>query len=218
MNRFLALGAMFLMTATLAACSHGGVIVAGGEVMDFDNAGLVLHASGRPDAHVSRDGGFSIGSHAVAVTPAQRQLLRRYYAEARVTVNASTVMEKQGFAMAADGIGSAIGSIFHGNASSTDKQMNALSRTIEREASAVCADVKALGATQNAIAAELPAFAPYGSSNRLTCEVTIGPGRSGAESRRFTYTLRKARSSHATPNHAPATVSTQIPAATSTQP
>lgn len=93
MNRFLTLSGIFLATATLAACSGGGVF-AGGQVIDFDHAGLVLHASGRPDAHVTRDGDFSIGSHAIALTPGQRQLFRRYYAEARVTVNASTTMGK----------------------------------------------------------------------------------------------------------------------------
>lgn len=217
MNRFLTLSGIFLATATLAACSGGGVF-AGGQVIDFDHDGLVLHASGRPDAHVTRDGDFSIGSHAVTLTPGQRQLFRRYYAEARITVNASTTMGKQGMEMAARGIGSAIGSIFHASASSTGGQTNAQSHAIEREASAICADVKALGATQDALAAELPAFAPYGSSSRLTCEVTIGPTTNGTGSKSFTYTLGKADDAHVVPDHAPSTVSAKLRAATSSQP
>ncbi|MGH8151103.1 MAG: hypothetical protein ACREPF_00020 [Rhodanobacteraceae bacterium] len=206
------------MTATLAACSHGGVVLAGGQVIDFDNAGLVLHASGHPDAHVSRAGDFSIGSHAVALTPAQRQLFRRYYAEARVTVNASTAMGKQGIELAAHGIGSAIASIFHASASSTGGPVDARSRAIEREASAICADVKALGATQNAIAADIPAFAPYESSNRLECEVTTARAANGAKSGSFTYTLRKAHGTRTKTHYAPSGASTQLPTATSSPP
>lgn len=195
MNRSLTLAGTVLITAALAACSPGFNTLGNG--ITFDSNGLVVHASGHPNAHVSRDGNLSIGSKAVAVTPAQRQLLTRYYGEAAVVMQSGEAMGKHGISMAARGIGDAISSIFHHDSSTADKRMEAESKVIESAAGKLCADIKALGATQNAIAANIPAFAPYASSNRMECTVTRHAARkaNGAPSSSFTFALREGQGS-----------------------
>ena len=171
MNKILTRAGIALVVATLAACSPG-LNVGAGYHISFDRNGLVVHAPGQPNAHVSRNGDLTIGDKSVAVTAAQRQLLQRYYRQATSTMDSGVAIGKQGVEVATRGIGDAIASIFHGDSAAADKQLDAQSQNIEAAAGKLCADVKALGATQAAIAASLPAFKPYASSNKLYCEVT----------------------------------------------
>lgn len=197
MNRSLTLAGAVLITAALSACSPG--IHTLGSSITFDSSGMVIHSPGHPDAHVSRDGTLSIGDKAIAVTPAQRQLLARYYGEATVVMESGEALGKHGVSMAARGIGDAISSIFHHDSSTADKRMEAESKVIESAAGKLCADVKALGATQNAIAAEIPTFAPYASSDQMQCAVTHSITRkaNGAPSSSFTFALREGQASPA---------------------
>ncbi|HJP97324.1 MAG TPA: DUF2884 family protein [Rhodanobacteraceae bacterium] len=191
MNRILTLAGVVLTVAALAACSPG--IHTLDNSITFDSNGIVVHARGRPNANVSADGDLSIDGKAVAVTPAQHQLLRRYYRQARYTMDSGEAIGKQGVQIATHSIGAAIRSIFHGDSSGADKQLDSQSKQIESAADKLCADIKALGATQHAIAAEIPAFAPYASNDRLQCTVThsITYKANGAKSSSFTYALRE---------------------------
>ena len=170
MKTTLTLAGFILITAALAACSPG--INTLGNSITFDANGIVVHAAGHPNAHIGRDGALEIDGKAIAVTPQQRQLLQRYYREAQDTMSSGTAVGKQGVQIATHSIGAAIRSIFQGDSSSLDERMDAQSKHIEAAAAKLCADVKALGATQNAIATAIPAFAPYASRNRMECSVT----------------------------------------------
>ncbi|HKU78755.1 MAG TPA: DUF2884 family protein [Rhodanobacteraceae bacterium] len=170
MKATLTLGCVILIGAALAACSPG--INTLGNSITFDSNGIVVHALGHPSAHVGRDGALEIDGKTIAVTPEQRQLLQRYYREAQDTMSSGAAVGKQGVQIATHGIGAAIASIFHDGASPAEKKLDAQSDQIEAAADKLCADVKALGATQNAIATAIPAFAPYASRNRMECSVT----------------------------------------------
>ncbi|HLI18467.1 MAG TPA: DUF2884 family protein [Rhodanobacteraceae bacterium] len=197
MNRSLTLAGAVLITAALSACSPG--IHTLGNSITFDSNGMVIHSPGHPDAHISRSGTLSIGGRTIAVTPAQRQLLTRYYGEATAVMESGEAMGKRGVSMAARGIGDAISSIFHHDSTTADKRMEAESKVIESAAGKLCADVKALGATRNAIAADIPAFAPYASSDRMQCEVTHSITRkaNGAPSSSFVFALREGQAAPA---------------------
>lgn len=170
MYRILVFAAAALVAATLAACSPGVNLV--GHHITFDASGLVVHAAGQPNAYVSRAGELRIDGKPVAVTPAQRQLLQRYYQQAHGLMDAGTAVGKQGVQMAKSGIDEAIASIFNKDSSTADKRMDAQSQKIEAAADALCSQVHALGATEESIAAGVPAFKPYVDSDHMQCRIT----------------------------------------------
>lgn len=171
MHRILKLAGATLIAAMLAACSPG-INNGFAHRITFDANGMVVHASGHPNAHISRNGDLSIDGKAIAVTPAQRQLLQRYYQEARATMDSGADVGRQGVKMAERGVGDAIASIFGKDSSTADKQMDAQSTRVENAASTLCASIKTLGATQTAIATSIPAFAPYAAGDRMDCKIT----------------------------------------------
>lgn len=193
MKRIVILAGAVLIAAVLAGCSPG--IHTLDNSITFDSSGMVVHAPGRGSAHVDRNGELSIDGKAIAVTPAQRQLLQRYYRQARDLMGSSKAMGEHGIAMAARGIGDAITSIFHHDSATANRRMEAESQRMEQAADKLCTDIKALGTTQQAIATAIPAFAPYGSHDRLECTVTHSTTYkvSGAKASRFTYALRESR-------------------------
>ena len=171
MNKLLTLTGITLATLAMSACSPGineGI----GHRITFDSNGMVVHAIGKPSAHIGKDGSLAIDGRAVDVTPAQRAMLQRYYGEARNMMESGEAVGKQGAAMAEKGIGSAIASIFHGDPSKADKQFDAQSNQMDSAVGKLCDDIKTLGATQQAIAADIPAFKPYTSGVQTDCTVT----------------------------------------------
>lgn len=191
MNRITTLAGSMLIAMSLAACSPG--INGTGHRITFDSNGMVIHATGHPDAHVSQDGDLRIGGESIAVTPAQRQLLQHYYRQAGEVMQDGRTMGKHGVSMAERGIGDAIASIFHGDSATAEKRMDAESQKMESDADALCANVKALGATQKTIAAEIPAFAPYASGDQMHCVVThtVTIRSNGSKSTSFKYSLHE---------------------------
>ncbi|MGH8215318.1 MAG: DUF2884 family protein [Rhodanobacteraceae bacterium] len=221
MNRILIFTGSVLFAIALAACSPG--IHTLGNSITFDSNGMVVHAPGRPNAHVDRNGELSIDGKAVAVTPAQRRLLQRYYQQAHETMDSAKSMGERGVQIATHSIGAAIASIFHDGPSPAEKKLDAESDQIEAAADQMCADVKALGVTQKAIADGVPAFAPYASHARFECTATHSTAHkvNGAKSSSFTYALRESNGSDATTSEASsrqATPSVRSSAATSSRP
>ena len=171
MNKILTLTGIALATIALAACSPGinqGI----GHRITFDSSGMVVHAVGKPDAHIGKDGSLAISDRSINVTPAQRAMLQRYYGEARSMMQSGEAVGRQGAAMAENGIGSAIASIFHGDSSKAQKNLEAQSNQIDSAVGKLCTDLKALDDTQQTLATEIPAFAPYAPSSHADCTVT----------------------------------------------
>lgn len=170
MHRILVFAATALIAATLAACSPGINLL--GHRITFDSSGMVVHAAGQPNAQISSAGDLRIDGKPVAVTPAQRQLLQRYYQQAHGVMDSGAAMGKQGIDMAQSGIEDAIASIFRKDSSAADKQLDARSQKIEASADAFCNQLRTLGATEQAVAAGLPAFKPYAGSDHMQCRIT----------------------------------------------
>jgi hypothetical protein len=194
MNKLLTLTGAAMTVAALTACSPGineGI----GHHVTFDSNGMVVHAVGRPDAHIGKDGSLAIDDHAIAVTPAQRVMLQRYYQQAGAVMSSGKEVGRQGVQIATQSIGAAVRSIFHDGPSSAEKKLDAQSDRIEATADKLCADIKAFDDTQKAIATGIPALAPYATDDKTECTVThVTTYRvDGAKSSSFTYALREGR-------------------------
>lgn len=171
MKTFLTLAGTALLAATLAACSPG-IHGKFGYNVTFDNGELVSHAPGHPDANISADGSLKIGGKAVATTPQQRALLRDYYAQSKSAIDAGVATGKAGVKLGAHAVSEAIKSAFAGDSAAADKALDAQSNAINASAEKLCTDIRQLHDTQQAIAAELPAFKPYNAIGGTTCDVT----------------------------------------------
>ena len=138
-----------------------GTHINGNMHLDFDNDGLVVKAGGRPDAHVGANGDLRIGDKAVAVTPAQRALLVRYYGEAVNVRDDGIAIGKAGAALGVKAVSNVVESLFSDDHHGNDAGMKANSDKIDVAAQKMCDDMLRIRSTQGEIASQLPAFAPY---------------------------------------------------------
>ncbi|HEX6613524.1 MAG TPA: hypothetical protein VF022_06660 [Rhodanobacteraceae bacterium] len=153
-----------LLAPTLAACSGSDSFdarVNGNLHVSFDNGALVVTAPGHPDARVASSGDFRIGDNAVALTPAQRGLLRQFYAEAIGVRDDGIATGKAGAALGMHAVGTVLDNLFSGKPDKIDREMDARSKTVEAAAMHLCGDLKQLNATQAQLGTQLPAFRPY---------------------------------------------------------
>jgi hypothetical protein len=149
--------------------------------LEFDDQGLVVKASGRPDAHVSATGDLRIGDKAVTVTPGQRELLKRYYGEAVSVRDDGIAVGKAGAALGVNAVGNVVESLFSNDHKKNDSDMQASTEKVEAAAKRLCGDMIGIKATQGEIAGELPAFAPYAVfRGEVNCDKRVA--KAGADS------------------------------------
>lgn len=155
------------LAATLAGCGSAtsGTIVTDDGYIAIRDGQAVVRAPGNPDASIAADGALRIGEAAIATTPEQRVQLARYYAEAAALRDDGIATGKAGLAVAGHAIGSVISGLVSGNPDRIDREVDAKARTVEASAHKLCADLAQLRSTQDAIAAQLPAFRPYARIN-----------------------------------------------------
>lgn len=178
--------ALSLLVPMLATCSLS-VSEGLGHRITFAANGMLVHAFGHPDAWVSRHGDLSIDGKPVALTPPQRQLLRGYYAQAQAMREVGKATIAQETAIVKRRVETAIASFFHGSPSATDAPLSARSKRVaDAAATTLCTDIRKLGLTQTAIAASLPAFAPYADGAVTRC----GAGRRAAVANRAAPTAQ----------------------------
>ena len=80
---------------------------------------------------------------------------------------------KAGASMAGHAIGDVASGLAHGDPDSIGPAIDAHAKTVEAKALAICGDMVALRAKQDAIAAALPSFKPYASihgNGKTDCE------------------------------------------------
>src|SRR6185437_15871806 len=156
MNKKSVLLALLLVPA-LGACSDNGTQssvnyhINGKLHVDFDKSGLLLSA----------DGTLSIGDQPVSLTPDQRALTQRFYAEAMHVRDDGIATGKAGAALAGHAVGTVIGDLFSGQSDKIDHDMDGQSKTVETAALHLCGDIQQLRDTQKEIGARVAAFQPY---------------------------------------------------------
>ena len=149
-----------LLAPALAGCSNHGHSPSG-QYVSFAGNALVVKTPARPDAQISTEGDLRIGDSAVAVNPTQRALLKRYYSEVLTIRDDGIATGNQGAALGVHAIGTAFGNLVAGTPDKIDQDIDARSKTLEAAAQRLCSDLGQVKATQDEIAAQLPAFRPY---------------------------------------------------------
>jgi hypothetical protein len=145
--------------------------------ISFHDGSIAVHARGAPNADITATGDLSIDGKAVALTPEQRTLLKQYYVQVMAVRDDGIATGKAGAAMAGHAIGSVASGLAHGDPDSIGPAIDARAKQVEAKAMAVCNDVQALQAQQNAIASALPAFRPYariGARSVTNCKARQG--------------------------------------------
>jgi hypothetical protein len=150
------------LTATLAACDGDTIIGEdSGHSLSLRSGVLTARAPGEPDANITAAGDLNISGKPVAVTPAQRDLLKKFYGEVVDIRKAGIETGKAGAAMAGHAIGAVATGLAHGDPDSIGPKIEANATEIEKKAMLICDSVSTLRTTQDAIVTTLPAFKPY---------------------------------------------------------
>lgn len=129
---------------------------------EVNNGALVtVHSRTTSDATVNAAGDLVIAGKPVATTPAQRQLLQRYYTEVQGIRSDAIATGKQGMALASKALGEVIGGLMAGNPDRIGGRIDKEASKMEDRAQQICTRLGAIRSAQEALATELPAFRPY---------------------------------------------------------
>ncbi len=125
------------------------------------NGRSVGRSGGQPKAEITPQGDLLVENKAVAITPAQRQLLLQYRQHVIGLAEAGMDIGVQGADLGMKAAGEAIRGALGGNAAQGEQRVEAEAAKIEAAALRLCQQLPALLATQQALAATLPDFRPY---------------------------------------------------------
>lgn len=151
---------MILLLTLVSGCGHSDH-VSMISFIDVDGGRVALRAPHQEDALISAAGDLTIGTANVTVNAAQRDLLKNYYTTAVSLRDHGIATGKAGMAVAGKALGSVASGLASGNTDKIDSEVNASAAKVEAQAMLVCKDVAELRATQDTLAAQLPAFQPY---------------------------------------------------------
>lgn len=156
------LGTM-LSIALLAGCDRdGGPAHASFQHFEVNNTDLVtVHARGKPDATVNAAGDLKIAGKAIATTPAQRQLLTRYFTEVQGIRSDAIATGQEGVALAGKAISEVIGGLAAGDPDRISDRVEAQAGKVEARATQICVRLGQIRNVQEALAADVTAFRPY---------------------------------------------------------
>lgn len=143
---------------------HEGNLSIGGDVDIKINGRHFGHTnSDLPKAEITPQGDLLIEGKTVPVDAAQRSQLLTYRGQILGIAEAGMAIGTKGADLAGKALGGVFGVIFGGEKGQKDfeARMEAEGRKIEAEAMKLCNQLPPLLATQQALAASLPAFKPY---------------------------------------------------------
>ena len=127
---------------------------------------LALNASGQPKAEITPDGHLLISGKEVTTTAEQRAQLLAYRQQIQAVAEAGMQIGVAGANLGTRAAGEAIRGVFSGNTADIEARVNAEADKLKAEATRLCKRMPALMASQQAIAATLPAFAPYATMDQ----------------------------------------------------
>lgn len=159
----IAIGSL-LSAALLAGCTPDadpGTTQVNFQHFEVRNDDVIVHAPGKPDATVNAGGDLNIAGKPVATTPAQRQLLQRYYTQVQGIRSDAIATGKQGVALAGKAIGEVIGGLAAGDPDRISTRVEAEAEKVEARATQICVRLGVIRNVQEALAADLAAFRPY---------------------------------------------------------
>lgn len=114
-----------------------------------------------PKAEITPTGDLLISGAPVQIDEKQRALLLRYRGHVIAVAEAGMDLGVRGADLGMQAAADAIGSIFSGDTDGLEKRVEAEAAKMEADALKLCAQLAPMLATQQELAASLPAFAPY---------------------------------------------------------
>ena len=163
MRTCLLLPILLLAATVLTACDHDGNDRHGSiaNYISIHTDYIAVHAPGRADADITAAGDLSIADHSVAVTTAERELLKHYYATALTLRDHGIATGEAGAAVAGQAIRSVASGLASGDTDKIDAEVNASAAKVEAKAALICDDLAEIQSTQQTLASQLEAFRPY---------------------------------------------------------
>ncbi|GAB3506127.1 hypothetical protein MNQ95_13080 [Pseudoxanthomonas daejeonensis] len=122
--------------------------------------------SDKPKAEISPQGDFLVDGKPVPVDDAQRKLLLAHRANLVSVAQAGIAVGMQGADLGIEAATGALKSVFQGDSEKFGQEMEARGKQIEVEAQKICERLAPLLASQQALAAALPAFQPYATMDQ----------------------------------------------------
>lgn len=167
------LAGALLLALVLAGCDRSTVQVDGNSGMQritvqSDRVGI--KATDGSSAWIDATGAMTIDGKPVALNPSQRVLATNYFVTATGIRSDGVAVGKAGAAVAGKAVSSVIQGLAGGNPDEIGPKIEAEARNIEGKAMLLCRRVGQLQATQDALAAALPAFAPYATISKVDAD------------------------------------------------
>lgn len=125
-----------------------------------------LNVDGLPVAEITPQGGLLIEGKDVVTTPAQRTQLLEYRHQVEGIASAGMDIGVAGANLGVKAAGEALKGVFSGQTDGIEQRINAEADKLKVQAKGLCAKLPAMMATQQALAASLPAFAPYATMSQ----------------------------------------------------
>ncbi|HTL13785.1 MAG TPA: DUF2884 family protein, partial [Thermomonas sp.] len=141
----------------------GNLSLTDGPDVNVNGHRIRTSAKDLPKAEITPAGDLLVEGKAVPVTPAQRRQLLAYRGQVIALARSGIAIGGQGADLAGEAVSGVVGAIFGGKEGERafNERMEAQGRRIEAEALKLCGQLPPLLATQQALAASLPAFRPY---------------------------------------------------------
>ncbi len=119
-----------------------------------------------PKAEITPHGDLLIEDKPVTITPTQRGLLLAYRHQIIGIAGAGMAMGTKGVDLAGQAVTQALGSVCGGESDKVKRDLEAQGKKLEVEAKLLCDRMPPMLATQQKLAASLPAFKPYARMTR----------------------------------------------------
>ncbi len=133
---------------------------------DIAQGNIKISADKQPRAEITPDGRLLIGGKEVPADEAQRRQLLEYRGHVVAIAMDGMDVGLAGAKLGASAAGEALKGIFSGDSEGIEKRINAEAEKIEAQAKRICNRMPAMLASQQALAASLPAFRPYATMDQ----------------------------------------------------
>lgn len=145
-----------LRTQNITISGNDGILVMS------DDGSSDHPTSGLPKAQITPQGDLLVSDKPVAITPAQREMLLAYRQQLIALGMQGIALGKQGAALGVRATSTALAAVFAGKSEQqVRQQVEAQAAGIRAAAAKLCDHMPTLMASQQQLAADLPAFKPY---------------------------------------------------------
>jgi hypothetical protein len=127
---------------------------------------IKISADNQPRAEITPQGQLLIGGKQVTLDEGQRRQLLDYRGHVVAVAMDGMDVGLAGAKLGANAAGEALKGIFSGDSEGIEKRINAEAAKIEAQAKRICDRLPAMLASQQALAASLPAFKPYATMDQ----------------------------------------------------